>query len=404
MNFIQKCETLKPNCVILYIPLQNFSCANLHPCGSLFDLYSNVPSVIENLKSLKVMLESEGIEVISVLDIFKKNRKFLLDRAIEAVTYILESENHDNSIVANEKIEFFMSEEYKKQTLSHYSDEDLIEILLNRPVCHLASESINTHLVLKSVLFQPLGNMVFTRDHQIITPKGIILCNLAEQRKREIQLIRWFYEMLDIPVLAEINGDLKLEGGDFMIVKEDLSLMGVGLRSNMAAAEFLMENDFLLTKRFGVVVDEKDFDQTRMHLDTFFNILSSEEVVLLEMNDVKPGKYIDGKEVDLRRSIHIYEKSNEKKKHGNYELGKVMDFELFLREEGFRIYKTTHEEQLGFMTNFLNIGNGRIITPNKDMGKFLEKNGSKVEAKFLEFGEVMKMYGAVHCTTQAIRF
>ena len=189
-----------------------------------------------------------------------------------------------------------------------------------------------------------------------------------------------------------------------MIVKEDLCLMGVGLRTNMTAAEFLMEKDLLLTKRFGVVVNEKDFDQTRMYLDTFFNILSSEEVVLLEMNTVKPGKYNDGKEVDLRRRVHIYERSNEKKKHGNYEMVKIMDFELFLREEGFRIYKITHEEQLGFMVNFLNIGNGRIITPNKDMGKFLERNGSKVEAKFLEFGEVTKMYGAVHCTTQAIRF
>ena len=56
------------------------------------------------------------------------------------------------------------------------------------------------------------------------------------------------------------------------------------------------------------------------------------------------------------------------------------------------------------MINFLNIGNGKIISPNKDMKKFLEKNGSKVETKYVEFSEVTKMYGAFHCATQAIRF
>ncbi len=87
--------------------------------------------------------------------------------------------------------------------------------------------------------------------------------------------------MLKITVLAEIKDDLKLEGSDFMIVKKDLSLMSVGLRSNMAAAEFLMEKALLMTRPFGL--DKKDFDQTRKHLDTFFNILSNEEVVLLEI-------------------------------------------------------------------------------------------------------------------------
>jgi N-dimethylarginine dimethylaminohydrolase len=83
---------------------------------------------------------------------------------------------------------------------------------------------------------------------------------------------------------------------------------------------------------------------------------------------------------------------------------KEMDFEEFLVEEGFRVIKVTHEEQSDFMINFLNIGNGKIISPNKEMRAFLEKNGSKVDVKFVEFAEVTKMYGAFHCATQAIRY
>ncbi len=403
--FIQKCETIKPKSVIIYIPLQNFCWSNLHPRASLFDIYSNVPKAIENMNNAKKMLEEENIKVFSLLDELRKNRPFLLDRAAEVVTFLLESDTKYNSIEEKQRLESFLSDEYKKETLNHYSNDDLVEIILNRPTCHLSTETINTHLVLKSVQFQPMGNMIFCRDHQIITPKGIIICALnSEQRKKEVDLIRWFYQLLEIKPLAEIKGDNRLEGGDFMIIKEDLSLLGVGLRTNMGAASFLMENDLLETKRVGLVVDETDLDQQRMHLDTFFNILSDEEVMLLDMDTVEPKKITDGKVVDLRRRVEIYERSNEKKEIGNYKKVKVMDFEEFLKEEGFRVFKVTNQQQIDFMLNFLNIGNGKIITPNKDLKQFLEMNGSKVEVKFAEFGEVTKMYGGFHCATQAVRY
>lgn len=403
--FIQKCETAKPNSIIIYIPLQNFSWANLHPRASLFDIYSNVPQTIINMTEAKELLEAKGIEVLTVLDVLKGDRKILLEKAKEAVTYNLESDLCYSTEEEKAELEFFLSDEYKSNTLDHYSNDDLIEIILNRPTCHLSSESINTHLILKTVEFQPMGNMIFCRDHQIITSKGVIIGNLnCHQRKREVDLIRWFYELLKVPLIGEIKGENKLEGGDFMIIKEDISLLGIGMRTNFGAASYLMENDLLGTKIFGLVVDENDFNQHRMHLDTIFNILSPEEVILLDMNTVKPKKIRDGKEVDIRRTVHIYERKEVKKEYGNYELVKKIDFEEFLISEGFKIIKVTHEQQSDFMINFLNIGDGEVISPNKDMQSFLEKNGSKTKACFVEFKEVTKMYGAFHCATQAIRY
>lgn len=357
------------------------------------------------MKDAKTLLESEGIQVYTVLDVLRSNRKYLLEKAVQSVTYNLEGELKYSSPEQKEELDFFLSEQYKRDTLAHYSDDDLIEILLNKPICHLASETINTHLILKSVQFQPLGNLIFCRDHQIITPRGVIIGNLnAEQRKREVDMIRWFYELLQIPVIAEMQGENKLEGGDFMIIKEDLALLGVGMRTNFSAAAHLMENDLLMTKRFCIVNDENDFDQHRMHLDTFFNILSPEEVMLLDMDTVKPKKFREGQPIDLRRKAQIYERFEDVRKYGHYQFVKEMDFEEFLVEEGFRVIKVTHEEQSDFMINFLNIGNGKIISPNKEMRAFLEKNGSKVDVKFVEFAEVTKMYGAFHCATQAIRY
>lgn len=47
---------------------------------------------------------------------------------------------------------------------------------------------------------------------------------------------------------------------------QDLALVGVGLRSNVEACEQLMERDLLGTRRLGVVRDDYDRHQVRMHL------------------------------------------------------------------------------------------------------------------------------------------
>lgn len=357
------------------------------------------------MQEAKSMLESQGIEILTVLDVLRRDRKFLLEKAKQSVTYSLESELCYSSPEEKAELEYFLSDEYKFSTLDHYSDEDLIEIILNKPICHLLSEKINTRLILKTVEFQPLGNMIFCRDHQIITPKGVIIGNLnSHQRKREVDVIRWFYELLKIPFIGEITGENKLEGGDFMIIKENLSLLGIGMRTNLSSAVYLMENDLLGTKYFGLVLDEKDCCQHRMHLDTIFNILTDNEVVLLDVDTVKPKRFENGKEVDLRRKLHLYERKEQKTQYGNYELVKQMDFEEFLISEGFKVIKVSHEEQSDFMINFLNIGDGKIVSPNKGIKDFLEKNGSKAQAFYVDISEVTKMYGAFHCVTQAIRY
>ena len=55
-----------------------------------------------------------------------------------------------------------------------------------------------------------------------------------------------------------------LEGGDFTPAGQDLALLGIGLRSNMEAAQQLMDRDLLGARRFAVVKD--DFEQHQVSL------------------------------------------------------------------------------------------------------------------------------------------
>lgn len=57
-------------------------------------------------------------------------------------------------------------------------------------------------------------------------------------------------------MVGEIEENGFLEGGDFTPAGQDLALLGIGLRSNMEAAQQLMDKDLLGSRRFGVVKDD----------------------------------------------------------------------------------------------------------------------------------------------------
>ena len=64
-------------------------------------------------------------------------------------------------------------------------------------------------------------------------------------------------------VIGEIEEPGFLEGGDFTPAGKDLALLGIGLRSNMEAAQQLMDKDLLGARRFAVVKD--DFEQHQVY-------------------------------------------------------------------------------------------------------------------------------------------
>lgn len=51
-----------------------------------------------------------------------------------------------------------------------------------------------------------------------------------------------------------------------------------------------MKNDLLGCNRFALIIDDYDLSQDRMHLDTFFNILSDDSVVCLDFSTVEGKK------------------------------------------------------------------------------------------------------------------
>ena len=74
---------------------------------------------------------------------------------------------------------------------------------------------------------------LYVRDASIVTNRGVILCNMGkEARAAEPRAQAEAFEALGIPVLGQISGKGRVEGGDFVWLDEGTAVVGRGYRTN----------------------------------------------------------------------------------------------------------------------------------------------------------------------------
>jgi arginine deiminase len=162
--------------------------------------------------------------------------------AMNALTYACSEEDVD---AVRPSDRYYLTDEYKMEVLSSMSVHQLIETILINPTVHLAPSYRDTGLT-ATYSFMPLSNLVYTRDQQITTAKGIVMGRLrSPQRGLEVQLMKFCFEKLGFQVVGEVEEPGFLEGGDFVPHSGDLAFIGIGLRSNMEAVSCLMSHDWL---------------------------------------------------------------------------------------------------------------------------------------------------------------
>ena len=85
------------------------------------------------------------------------------------------------------------------------SVHQLIETILINPTVHLAPSYRDTGLT-ATYSFMPLSNLVYTRDQQITTAKGIVMGRLrSPQRGLEVQLMKFCFDKLGFQVVGEVE-------------------------------------------------------------------------------------------------------------------------------------------------------------------------------------------------------
>ena len=251
----------------------------------------------------------------------------------------------------SEKDSYYLTDTYKRVVVEAMSPEQLLDIIMTNPTVTLEPSDRDTHFT-ASYAFKPLSNLVFMRDQQITTRKGIVFGRLSSaQRQNEVDLTKFCFRKLGFTIAGEIPEPGRLEGGDYFPAGPDLCFIGIGLRSNMEAVQYMMDNDLFGTRRVAVVRDDFEKDQDRMHLDCVFNILGTNLCLMYED--------MIGEDSPHRRLVDEYVRDKTTKSYVKAR-GDV-EFSRYAEENNYNIIKVSHADQLAYGCNALNLGNVRSL-------------------------------------------
>ncbi len=141
----------------------------------------------------------------------------------------------------------------------------------------------------------PVPNYFFMRDPQVVCGSGVVICGMATQaRRREALLSKYVFEhhsalrgtinvdfMDSAPERPIRRGAPTLEGGDVLVARRDLILVGVTERTSKAGVELLAESLKASTSQVRtMVVVQLPKQRSFMHLDTVFTIINRDECLI----------------------------------------------------------------------------------------------------------------------------
>ncbi|MEK6901038.1 MAG: arginine deiminase family protein, partial [Nanoarchaeota archaeon] len=300
----------------------------------------------------------------------------------------------------------------------------------------------------------PLGNLVFLRDQQITTDKGVVVGNMNSlQREPETHFMKLVYQALGFTPIYEVSAQERLEGGDF-IPAGDIAFQGVGLRTKFGAVKELLEQGCYGYNEVAVVIDRQpdrsEPEMSEMHLDTFFNVSSRGKCVVLtdRVEEGNPkecyvvvftknseGMYRVAHKNDLFAGRTVQQREYE---HGQ-EKYPMFPFREYLRAKDVKIIGLSKQEQKAFAPNFLTIGEDKVIVVDiaakEEMRDFFKRFDDKFSKKFgpqkffdttidytrlgaeymnklskdnihvipVRFNHLNMLYGGPHCYTQIFR-
>ncbi|KPK33680.1 MAG: amidinotransferase [Chlamydiae bacterium SM23_39] len=349
MDGIIKAEWHPLKKVVIHRPGMEMFLGLLEPYSALYERAFSREGARKEHEFLERILKYEfNIEVIklrdTVLDAAKKRHR-IREKLIELARDCLEY-GGDEATMKRAKEEF-------EKNIPYFDNLHFFYMIMMNPLIFFRTAKGARNIEVNITARQPVANLYFMRDQQFMTDKGIIICRMSKpSRRKETKITRFLWEdILDLPIEKEIEAPGTIEGGEF-IPMDKFALVGIGDRTNRDAIEQLLTVDFNY-EEIGVVHQplhplvgsDKPDPMINMHLDTYFNVASSEIVV--------------GSEILLKNAIvEVYRNEG----YGKFtkELKEINLYD-YIKKKKFEIVNITTLEQLAYAANFLCVDNRQIL-------------------------------------------
>jgi arginine deiminase len=378
-RFVAKAEWDKLENVLVHVPDVEIYYGLLHSKANLYQGPFSRKGAVSEAKNYHDVLRKEGINVITLEDALRNNMNKTLKAAYETLDFYSMSERGYN---------------HKAKDLEALDPEDVIRILYLQPTVIVEkSDNVNSNHRVKKYEVEPLTNLVYLRDQQITTDKGIVIGSLSTyQRSKEEIITKLAFECLGVEPVYEVAASWNdesttnsnaFEGGDF-IPAGDFALIGNGIRSTRSATEQILKANALGFEEIGVVHGWPS-NMDSMHLDTWFNIAGQGLAVARE-------DFLKIAKVDLY-----------KRNETGYVKAETLPFyDYLVKNKQFNYIALDKQEQENFGTNFLTLKDKKIIAVNSNPA-YARKLQKSVDAIILDFNNFTKMYGGPHCGSCAGR-
>ena len=187
----------------------------------------------------------------------------------------------------------------------------------------LVKDNLTKYLSKDRYALKPLHNFFFTRDASISVNDKILISKMASQvREREALVMEAIFNHHPALHTQTINplftqgidpNSITIEGGDVLIAKEDIQLVGIGGRTTSQGVDFILEKLKQNQRDRHILVQELPLKpESFIHLDMVFTFLDKNYCMVYEPVILQPNKYEtvhievkNGKVVNIRNEENL---------------------------------------------------------------------------------------------------
>lgn len=175
--------------------------------------------------------------------------------------------------------------------LQQMTDEELSRCLIEGVL--MKKDNLSRFLSHERYSLRPLHNFFFTRDSAVTINDWVLISRMANKvRTREAMISELILDYYPGFATKTVNSCLldscskssvKTEGGDILVARKDVLLIGIGARTTPDAVDFLIEHYKKLGQKQHIIVQElPKKPESFIHLDMVFTFLDVDTCMIYE--------------------------------------------------------------------------------------------------------------------------
>ncbi len=231
---------------------------------------------------------------------------------LKKVTNVFEVEDLLASILQNDKVKNDLINKICTSCITPHLTEFLFQLNHKQAARHLiqgvslTKNSLSRFLSPQRFALKPLHNFFFTRDASISMYDKVLISKMASKvRERESQIMEAIFDYYPAFNTSTFNAGnsgkdcekISIEGGDVLIARDDIILIGIGARTSPEGVDVVTEKLKEKKEAQHIIVQELPVDrESFIHLDMVFTFLNNHECMVFEPVVMQPNRY---------KTIHI---------------------------------------------------------------------------------------------------